>query len=161
MSRKYAQEIKTAEFGFGLEGVLKSRSRDLSGILNGMDDEVWNPESDPLIPQRYSAQSPAGKTVCKKALCKTFGLTFSETRPVIGCVSRLTSQKGFDLITAIADDLAAMDLSLVVLGDGDAAYRAALRRFADRYPGRFGLKIGYDNRLAHLIEAAAADRDHE
>ncbi|MDX1764785.1 MAG: glycogen synthase GlgA [bacterium] len=155
VSRKYAQEIRTAEFGFGLEGVLESRSRHLSGILNGMDDEAWNPATDPLIPARYSAQSLAGKIICKKALCKSFGLNFSEKKPVIGCVSRLTSQKGFDLITEIADDLGAIDLSLVVLGDGDAAYRTALRRFADRYPGRFGLKIGYDNRLAHLIEAGS------
>ncbi len=155
VSRKYAREIQTAEFGFGLEGVLRSRSRDLTGILNGMDDKVWNPESDPLIPARYSAQSRAGKAACKKALCEAFGLTFSKARPVIGCVSRLTSQKGFDLISAIADELAAMDLSLVVLGDGDAAYRTALRRFAEKHPGRFGLKIGYDNRLAHLIEAGA------
>jgi starch synthase len=155
VSRKYAKEIQTEEYGFGLEGVLKNRSGGLSGILNGMDETVWNPNTDSLIPAQYSARSLAGKVRCKKALCEDFGLSFAGDRPLIGCVSRLTDQKGFDLITGIGEELARMDVSLVVLGDGMERYREALRRFSENNPKRFGLRIAYDNRLAHLIEAGS------
>lgn len=155
VSRRYAEEIQTPEYGYGLEGVLRERSRDLVGILNGVDYSRWDPKIDPLIPARYSPAEPAGKAVCKKALMKAFGLRGPETRPLIGCVSRLTDQKGFDLIVDSARELSAMDLSLVVLGDGEERYRRGLADLSDASPDRFGLYVGYDDALAHLIEAGS------
>jgi len=155
VSRKYAEEIQTPEFGFGLEGVLSKRSGDLFGILNGVDDSSWDPAADPLIPAGYSLKNMEGKPICKKALLKAFGLSEEMNRPVIGCVSRLIEQKGFDLISAVEEDLAGMDLALVVLGSGEEKYQRILLRLAQKYPERFGVKIAYDNRTAHLIEAGS------
>ncbi len=155
VSRRYAEEIQTPEYGYGLEGVLQERSQDLVGILNGVDYSCWDPKIDPLIPARYSPDRLSGKTVCKQALLKAFGLRGPENRPLIGCVSRLTSQKGFDLIVDSAQELLAMDLSLVVLGDGEEQYRSGLAELVEASSDRFGLHVGYDNALAHLIEAGA------
>ncbi len=155
VSQKYAAEIQTPEFGFGLEGVLRKRSRDLFGILNGVDYSSWDPASDPLIPAGFSLNKMEGKQICKKALLKEFGLTEDMSRPVIGCVSRLIEQKGFDLLSAVEEDLAGMDLALVVLGSGEAKYQRILLQLSQKYPERFGVKIAYDNRIAHLIEAGS------
>ncbi len=155
VSRRYAEEIRTVEYGCGLEGVLQERSRDLVGILNGVDYSCWDPKIDPLIPAPYSPESLEGKADCKSALMKEFGLRGPQTRPLIGCVSRLTGQKGFDLIVESAEKLSAMDLSLVVLGDGEEKYRKGLAALSDAFPDRFGLRVGYDESLAHLIEAGA------
>ncbi|NOY52127.1 MAG: glycogen synthase GlgA [Deltaproteobacteria bacterium] len=155
VSRRYAEEIRTPEYGSGLEGVLQERSRDLVGIINGVDYSCWDPKTDPLIPARYSPDALDGKAVCKRALKKEFGLKGPQSRPLIGCVSRLTDQKGFDLIVESAEKLSIMDLSLVVLGDGEERYRKGLAALVDAFPDRFGLRVGYNDSLAHLIEAGA------
>jgi starch synthase len=157
VSPTYAREIQSdPEQGCGLEGVLKRRSRDLSGILNGIDYEEWNPETDPLIPANYSAADLEGKKKCKRELLDEFGLKpLSERTPLIGIVSRLADQKGFDLIGEAMADLAGLNLQLVVLGTGQSRYHALLKEFATRFPDRVAVRIGFDNNLAHRIEAGA------
>lgn len=156
VSRKYAQEIQTPEFGFGLDGVVRSRADRLVGILNGVDYGAWSPEKDPLIPMKYSAKNLAGKRVCKQALLEEFQLLRGDlNRPVLGIVSRFVDQKGFDLIAQIARDLMHEDLLLAVLGTGERRYEELFRALARDFPGRVGARIAYDNKLAHLIEAGS------
>ena len=156
VSQKYAQEIQTEEFGFGLEGVLRSRSHRLQGILNGVDYGAWNPATDKLIPANYTPENLHGKTVCKKALLERMGARKPALdRPVLGIVSRFAAQKGFDLIAKIADDLMQMDLYIVALGTGEPEYEQLFRELAGRYPEKFLVQIAYDNSLAHQIEAGA------
>ncbi len=155
VSRKYAREIQTEEYGFGLDGVLKKRARDLCGILNGVDYTLWDPADDPFLPERYGPDDLTGKAACKRELLKRFGLEVRMRRPLIGCVSRLTAQKGFDLVAAVGPDLARLDAALVVLGDGEEKVRSDLVDLAKRYPKHFGIRIAYDDGLAHLIEAGA------
>src|SRR5271166_884854 len=156
VSRKYAQENQTSEFGFGLEGVVRMRADRLVGILNGVDYSVWSPERDTLIPAKYSAKNLEGKKVCKEKLLAEFNLHRDNlTRPVIGIVSRFADQKGFDLIAAIARDLMNEDVMLAVLGTGDRRYEELFRALATDFPGRVGVKIAYDNDLAHLVEAGS------
>ncbi len=155
VSRKYAREIQTEPYGFGLDGVLRKRARDLFGILNGVDYAHWDPAADPLLPERYGPGDLTGKAACKRQLLKRFGLPVRMRRPLIGCVSRLTAQKGFDLVAAVAPELARMDVALVVLGDGEQTIRHELTDQAERHPGHIGIRIAYDNSLAHLIEAGA------
>ncbi len=155
VSRKYAREIQTEPFGFGLDGVLRKRAHDLFGVLNGVDYAQWNPADDPHLPERYGPEDLAGKAACKRELLKRFGLAQRMGRPLIGCVSRLTAQKGFDLIAAVGPALAQMNVGLVVLGDGDEKIRNELTTLAHRYPRHVGIRIAYDDSLAHLIEAGA------
>jgi starch synthase len=156
VSKKYAQEIQTPEFGHGLDGVAKSRADRLVGILNGVDYTAWNPAKDELIAAKYSAKDLSGKQVCKHQLLEAFGLPREHLeRPVIGIVSRFADQKGFDLIAEKAHELMGEDLVLVVLGTGERKYEALFRALAAAYPGRVGLKIAYDNELAHKVEAGA------
>jgi starch synthase len=156
VSRKYAEEIQTPEFGFGLEGVVRARRDCLRGILNGVDYDAWNPATDKLIPANYSAQNMRGKTACKKALLERMGVKQPALdRPVIGIVSRFAPQKGFDLIAEIAEQLAALDLYLVALGAGDPVYEELFRYMAATYPDKFLLAVAYDNTLAHRIEAGS------
>ncbi len=156
VSRKYAEEIQTSEFGFGLEGVVRSRSDRLVGILNGVDYSAWSPERDTLIPMKYSAKDLAGKRVCKEALLDEFKLSKENVnRPVLGIVSRFADQKGFDLIAEIARELLREDVLLAVLGTGDRRYEELFRALTMDFPGRVGAVIAYDNRLAHLVEAGA------
>jgi starch synthase len=156
VSRKYAQEIQTRDFGYGLDGVVRSRADRLTGILNGVDYSAWNPEKDPQIAAKYSAKDLSGKQVCKQALLQSFGLPGEHLeRPVIGMVSRLADQKGFDLIAEKAHELMREDLTLVVLGTGERRYEELFTSFAAVYPGHVGVKIAYDNALAHKIEAGA------
>lgn len=156
VSRKYAQEIQTAEYGFGLEGVLKSRSNTVAGILNGVDYSEWNPQTDKHIAANYSSSDLSGKAACKKDLLTQFGITQSDPRvPVIGIVSRFAAQKGFDLISQVADRLASEEMILTVLGAGDKDYEDLLRRLNRMFPQRIAVKIAYDNVLAHKIEAGA------
>jgi starch synthase len=154
VSRKYAEEIKTPEYGFGLDGLLRYRSNDLHGILNGIDYTRWNPETDSLIPANYSASDLTGKQICKQALQQEFGLTVSGT-PLIGIVSRFTGQKGSDLIAAIGDRLFSSDVNLVALGSGEPQYEAMFTSLAARFPGRVAVRIGFDEALAHRIEAGS------
>jgi starch synthase len=156
VSRRYAKEIQTAEYGCGLEGVIHTRGDRLVGILNGVDYAAWDPETDKLIAQNYSAEHLAGKKACKKDLLASFRLPEDDlTRPVIGIVSRFADQKGFDLIAEIADEMMKENLALAVLGTGQAEYERLFRQLAEKYPERVGLKIGYDNSLAHKIEAGS------
>jgi starch synthase len=155
VSKRYSQEIQTAEYGFGLEGVLRARGSTIAGILNAVDYVSWNPETDQFIAARYSADDLRGKAACKADLLKEFGLAQNTQLPVVGIVSRFASQKGFDLIQQVADRLALEDMILVVLGSGDREYEEMFRRLNRQYPQKFALKIAYDNALAHKIEAGS------
>ena len=156
VSRKYSEEIQTREFGHGLDGVARKRAECLVGILNGVDYGAWDPSKDPLIPANYSAKDLGGKQTCKQDLLETFGLPHEHLeRPVIGIVSRFADQKGFDLIAEKAHELMKEDLVLVVLGAGDKKYERLFGALAATYPGRVGLKIAYDNALAHKVEAGS------
>ncbi len=156
VSPKYAQEIQTAELGYGLEGVIRDRAGRLRGILNGADYSVWSPEVDTHIAMKYSAKDLAGKQVCKQELLEIFRLEKKNPqRALIGIVSRFADQKGFDLIAAKARELMADDVSLVVLGSGEARYEQFFRDLAGQFPGRVGVKIAYDEAMAHKIEAGA------
>src|ERR1700757_4951399 len=131
VSRKYAQEIQTSEFGFGLEGVVRSRADRLLGILNGVDYSSWSPERDTLIPMKYSAKNLEGRRSCKLALLDEFKLLKDNpNRPVVGLVSRFADQKGFDLIAEVADQLVQEDLSLAVVGTGERKYEELFRALA-------------------------------
>jgi starch synthase len=156
VSRRYAQEIQTPEYGFGLDGVVRTRADRLTGILNGVDYSAWSPDKDKLIPMKYSAKDMGGKHVCKQALLELFGIApENASRPVIGIVSRFADQKGFDLIAEKAYELMKEELSLVVLGAGERKYEELFATLASTFPGRAGVKIAYDNELAHKIEAGA------
>ena len=156
VSRKYAKEIQTPEYGWGLDGVVQGRADRLIGILNGVDYSHWSPEADRFITQNYSLHNLDGKKACKQDLLHVFGLSEENLeRPVIGIVSRFVSQKGFDLIAAVADELMQEDLALVALGAGEVQYESLFASLAARYSGRVAVKIGYDNVVAHKIEAGA------
>jgi len=156
VSRRYAKEIQTPEFGSGLDGVIRNRADRLVGILNGVDYGEWSPEADKLIAQNYSAQNLSGKTVCKKDLLTTFKLPEENMdRPLVGIVSRFVDQKGFDLVSDVAADLMKEDLAITALGTGQPEYESLFKGLAQKYPARVGVKIGYDNALAHKIEAGA------
>ena len=155
VSRKYSQEIQTAEFGFGLEGVLRARAGTIAGILNAVDYVSWNPEDDPYIAAHYTAGDLSGKAKCKADLLKEFGLAQDTQLPVVGIVSRFVQQKGFDLIQQVADRLALEDLILVVLGSGQREYEEMFRRLNRQFPQKIAVRIAYDNALAHKIEAGS------
>ncbi|MGB0034271.1 MAG: glycogen synthase GlgA [Candidatus Acidiferrales bacterium] len=156
VSRRYAKEIQTAEYGCGLEGVIRSRGERLVGILNGVDYGTWSPESDTFIAQNYSAHNLEGKKACKKNLLEVFRLPAeNQERPLIGIVSRFADQKGFDLIAHAAPDLMKENLAIVALGTGTPEYEKLFKTLAEKYPARVSVKIGYDNALAHKIEAGA------
>jgi starch synthase len=156
VSRRYAKEIQTPEFGLGLEGVIRYRADRLVGILNGVDYSVWSPEADTFIAQNYSLHNLEGKKVCKKSLLEVFKLPAENMeRPLIGIISRFADQKGFDLIAEVAADLMKENLALVVLGTGQPEYEKLFKELADKYAGRVGVKVGFDNALAHKIEAGA------
>jgi starch synthase len=156
VSPTYAREIQTAELGFGLDSYLQTHAKILTGILNGVDYSEWNPERDPYIAAHYKAEDLSGKRECKKALFEEFGLAADNLdRPLIGIVSRLVSQKGFDLIAAIAERLLELDLSMTVLGTGEQQYQDMFQVLAASQPHRIAVRIGYDNGLAHRIEAGA------
>lgn len=155
VSRRYAEEIQTAEFGCGLEGLLQERRGDLTGIMNGADYEVWNPETDPLIPAQYSAADLSGKAKCKEILQRETGLEPDADAPLIGIISRLDPQKGFDLIGAGLDAIVAAGAQIVLLGTGMPEYHLIFERAAKRHPGRISANLRFDNALAHRIEAGA------
>ena len=156
VSPNYAREIQTPEYGFGLDGVLRTRSSVLSGILNGVDYRDWNPENDALIASNYSPADLSGKLACKQDLIQAFGLPAEAMdAPLIGIVSRFTSQKGADLVAEAADGLVDQGYYLVALGSGEPQYEDLFRGIAARHPSRIGVRIGYDNPLAHKIEAGA------
>jgi starch synthase len=153
VSRRYSQEIQTAEFGFGLEGVLRARGGTVTGIVNGVDYSRWSPETDQHIAAHYSADDLSGKAECKRDLLNQVGLAVDTRLPVVGMISRFVSQKGFDLIQQVADRLARENLIMVVLGTGEPEYEGMLRQLNKQYPQKFAVKIAYDDSLAHKIEA--------
>jgi starch synthase len=156
VSPTYAREIQTPEYGFGMDGALRARAGALTGILNGVDYRLWEPEEDHLIPARYSAADLSGKRACKAALLAQFGLPAEAIdRPLLAVVSRFTRQKGADLLAEIAAQLVAEDVYLVAFGSGDPEYEELFLRIAAEFPGRFAVRIGFDNALAHQIEAGA------
>ena len=155
VSQKYAQEIQTPEYGYGMDGVLRERSRDTYGILNGIDYEFWNPKTDPHIASSYDVKDTTGKKSCKEELIKIFKLKGSGEFPVIGMISRLADQKGFDILAEALDNLLALDLYLVILGTGDAKYEEQLVALEKKHRGRLSVKIAFDNVLAHKIEAGS------
>ncbi len=156
VSRKYAEEIQTPEFGWGLEGVVSGRAARLRGILNGVDYDQWNPATDRLIAANYTPQDLTGKRACRRDLLTAFGLDqVADTTPVIGIVSRLASQKGFDLVSHLGEELIARDAAFAVLGTGEPAIEGFFRSWAERYPDRVSVRIRYDDALAHKIEAGA------
>ena len=155
VSPTYAQEIMSAEQGFGLQGILRQRAADVTGILNGVDYNEWNPEIDPFIARRYGAHDLTGKRICKEKLQRTLGLPVRSELPLLGMVSRLTSQKGFDLIQQIFDRIMTQELQLVLLGSGELRYEDFFVTAAARFPEKFAVRMGFDEALAHQIEAGA------
>ncbi len=156
VSRKYAEEIQTTEYGQGLDGVVRTRADHLVGILNGVDYSVWNPEVDSLIATRYSASDLSGKQACKRDLLAAFQLPEENLqRPLIGIVSRFADQKGFDLLAQVADELMQEDMAIVALGSGEAKHERMFRELSQQFPERLAVKIAYDNTVAHKIEAGA------
>ena len=156
VSPTYAREIQTPEYGFGLDGALRARSADLNGILNGVDYDEWSPETDPLLPARYTSADLSGKDLCKRQLLSEFGLPAEAMgRPLFGIVSRFTRQKGTDLIAQVAWEMVNMDAYLVALGTGEPEYEDFFRRMHRDFPGRVAVRIGFDNGLAHRIEAGS------
>ena len=155
VSRGYADEILTEEFGCGLDPVLRTRAGVLVGITNGADLREWNPQTDELLPANYSAADLAGKEVCRRELISAAGLQADPTRPIIGMVGRLTEQKGLDLVVPAVDAIVEMGFSLVILGTGQEEYELPLLAAAIRHRGRVSVMVRYSNEMAHLIEAGA------
>ncbi len=155
VSPGYAREITTPRYGCALDGVLRKYSSKLTGILNGIDPVIWDPASDSSIASNYSSGSISGKKDCKLALCRELGLEPSHDSPLFGMVTRLTSQKGIDLVISAIDELMEMNISLVVLGTGEGWAEKALAQAAEKYPGRISLTVAYNDRLARRIFAGA------
>ena len=156
VSPRYSEEIRIPPAGRGLEGVLQTHGHKLHGIINGVDYGEWNPETDPLIAARYSAKNLAGKKRCKRDLLTTVGLPAGlMDRPLLGMVSRLADQKGLDLVAALAERLVAEDLGLVILGTGEEKYHLLFSELARRHAENVAVRLGFDNELAHKIEAGA------
>jgi starch synthase len=158
VSRRYAEEIQTPAFGFGFDGILRARAADLVGILNGIDVDQWDPAHDAFLPKPFGAGDLTGKRDAKAAVLGRYGLAADAAalkRPLVGMVSRMVDQKGFDLIAAALEDLAHLDAAFLVLGTGDPAYQDMWRALAARYPDRIGARIGFDESLAHMIEGGA------
>jgi starch synthase len=155
VSPTYAREIQTPEGGNGLDGVLRYHATKLSGILNGVDYEVWNPATDPLIAATYDADDLAGKKICKAALKKELGLDSPVDRPLFGMVTRLAAQKGLILVLDSAPELFRLGLDLAVLGSGDPWYEEQLTLLAERYPEQASLVLAYDAALAHRVVAGS------
>ena len=153
VSPRYAHEILTAEFGEGLDGLLRERKADVRGIVNGIDTAAFDPARDPHLASRFSADDPRGKAECKAALQAEGGLRVDTATPVLGVIGRLVEQKGVDLLTAVAPDLLEGGAQLVVLGTGDPAYEERWRKLRERYPSRLFLTLGFDAALAQRIYA--------
>jgi len=155
VSRTYAEEIaSTDEYGYGLEGVLRYRSGDLVGILNGIDPAVWDPATDELIPANFTRTDLSGKAENKAVLLEEFGLPAGE-EPLVGIVSRLVDQKGFDILSESLEKILDMDMKIVILGTGQQKYHELYTELAEEYPERLGIRLEFNNRLAHLVEAGS------
>jgi len=158
VSQQYAKEIQTPEFGFGFDGILRRRAADLVGILNGIDTSQWDPARDPFLPAPYSADDLSGKRAAKAEVLSRYGLPSDDgamKRPLVAMISRMVDQKGFDLVAAIADELPRLEATFVVLGTGDARHQDLWRDLAARHPEQIAAQMGFDEGLAHVIEAGA------
>ena len=158
VSATYAREILTAASGFGLDGVIRDREKDLYGVINGIDYEEWNPSKDVLLPAYYSRRDVSGKAVCKKELIKTLfkqGNPEADKAPLVGIVGRLSEQKGMDLVIQCAPELFSYGVRLAILGKGDDAIQKALLALADKYKGAISVNIGFNERLAHMVYAGS------
>ena len=158
VSPRYAEEIQTPEFGFGFDGILRQRADDLVGILNGIDYDQWDPARDPHLPEPFNAEGLGGKAASKRALLEAYHLPVADetmAKPLVGIVARMVDQKGFDLLAAIADELPRLGATFVLLGSGERRYEDLWLGLAARHPDRVGVRIGFDERLAHLIEGGA------
>lgn len=158
VSPTYAEEVQRPEYGYGFDGIMQSRSNALVGILNGIDAEEWNPANDRFLPQPYSAADLTGKRAAKRALLELYGLPSDEaamTRPVIAMVSRMTEQKGLDLLAALAPRFPSLDATFTIVGTGEPRFENMWRWLTFSYPERFGVFVGFDERRAHLVEAGA------
>jgi len=155
VSPRYSREIQTPEFGCGLDGLLRWRSHALSGILNGVDYADWNPTTDKLIPARYSPADLSGKAGSKAGLLAMFGLRDEPRIPVAGMVTRLAGQKGVDIVCEALEDIFRLGLKVVILGTGDKKIQDFLTEAKKKYPGRLGLMIAFDEKVAHTIYAGS------
>jgi starch synthase len=156
VSEKYAEEISsTVEFGAGLQGLLALRKKDLHGILNGIDYSLWNSATDEFIYRKYDVKSLEAKVDNKRALANRFNLAYEPSRPVIGAISRLVDQKGFELVLDILDEVMKMDVQFVLLGSGDKQLEKKFENAQKKYADRMGVVFGLDDELAHLIEAGS------
>ena len=158
VSPRYAQEIQQPEFGFGFDGILRSRSRDLVGILNGIDYDQWDSARDTHLPEPYSASNLTGKRAAKQRVLEVFGLNSTAAaieRPLVGLISRMVDQKGFDLLAELLDELPRLNASFVLLGSGERRYEDMWLGLAARHPDRIAVEIGYDESRAHLIEGGS------
>ena len=155
VSPRYAMEIRTPEFGMGLDGLLRSRAGSLAGILNGIDTEYWNPATDPYLAALFDADSIAARTANKLALQKRLGLDAGDEAPLFGVVSRLTWQKGMDVLLAALPELLAQGAQLALVGSGEAELEAGMRAAAAANPGRIGVLIGFDEAAAHLVQGGS------
>jgi starch synthase len=156
VSETYGQEVQSLpEYGCGMESLLQKRKHDFSGIVNGLDESIWNPEIDEYLPQSYNTDSFEGKLYAKSALLENLHLESDMSRPLIGVVSRLTLQKGFDLICDVLDELMQLNLSMVILGVGDKKYESFFKKTEKKYKSKFRFLASFDESLAHLITAGA------
>jgi len=153
VSKKYCQEIQTPEYGCGLEGVLLSRKHDLYGILNGVDYNDWSPEKDKFVAKNYGPATIEDKAVCRRDLLSQYKMTIDDRIPIIGVISRLADQKGFDLIADTIDEIMAMGFGFILLGTGEEKYHTLFENIARKYPRQAGIVLGFNNALAHKIEA--------
>ena len=155
VSPTYALEIQTETFGFGLQGLLQVRSKDITGILNGIDTDEWNPQADPYLPNAYSEKNLSGKAQIKTALQQTLHLAQDSDKPLLGVVSRLTHQKGLDILIESMPELIDLGCQFAVLGGGEKSFEAQFLAYAEQYPNHAAVTIGYNERLFHLILAGA------
>jgi starch synthase len=155
VSEQYAREIQTEAFGCGLEGVLRERADVLVGILNGVDYGAWDPATDPLIPARFTPEDLTGKAACKDELRRTLGLDLDSRAPLIGMITRLADQKGLDLVAATIETILGWGAQFALLGTGDPVYHTRFREIHERFRGRAAVTLGFDETLAHRIEAGA------
>lgn len=155
VSERYAFEIQTPEFGEGLDDFLKARSDSLFGILNGVDYDVWNPTTDPYLKSKYTPRSLGRKTINKEDLIKECGLEIDLEKPLIGIITRLTSQKGLDILLPVLDEIVSMGAGIVILGKGDEYYERTLKEKAKKFSGKLCVRIEFNESLAHKIEGGA------